>query len=83
MPELKAVQRFRSNHQFSEALCFTMKSESSASIAYTADVLVELHGAKARQKVVDEIVTAIKNHDLDTARLWDQVGQAVDARLAA
>lgn len=59
-----------------------MTSNISANVAYTAEALIGLHGVKARQRVVDEIVVAIKNHDIDTAKLWDEIGRAVDARLA-
>lgn len=54
---------------------------SKATVGYTADDLIERYGAKARQKVVDEIVAAVRNHDIDAAKHWDEIGQAVDARL--
>lgn len=48
---------------------------------HTADHLIERYGAKARQKVVDEIVVAVHNHDIETAKMWDQIGHLVDERL--
>lgn len=54
---------------------------SQASIAYTAEALIGVHGSKARQAVVDKIVEAVRNHDIDTAHLWDEIGRAVDERL--
>jgi GTP:adenosylcobinamide-phosphate guanylyltransferase len=54
---------------------------TKASISYAADDLIDRYGAKARQKVVDEIVIAVRNHDIDTAKLWDEIGQLVDEKL--
>lgn len=52
-----------------------------ASLLRIADALIEDHGAKARQRIVDEIVIAVRNHDIDTAKHWDAIGQVVDERL--
>jgi hypothetical protein len=49
----------------------------------TAAALIQRHGAKARQHVVDQIIAAIRAHDLATAKRWDEIGKAVDRRLAA
>jgi hypothetical protein len=48
-----------------------------------AELLLEKHGSKARQVVVDKIVSAVKQHDLDAAKRWEAVGQRVDELLAA
>lgn len=47
-----------------------------------AEALVAAHGERARQAVVDQIVIAIRAHDLNRAKRWDAVGQLVDQRLA-
>lgn len=52
-------------------------------IEQTAAALVARHGARARQQVVDQIIAAIRAHDLAAAKRWDEIGQAVDRRLAA
>lgn len=44
----------------------------------SAAALVAAHGMGARQKVVDHIVTAIRAHDLPTAKRWEEVGRVVD-----
>ncbi|MHA6723183.1 hypothetical protein [Sphingomonas sp. RS2018] len=49
----------------------------------TAREMVDRHGRRARQLVVDEIVRAIKDHDIDKAKRWDVVAQKVDRLLAA
>ena len=41
------------------------------------------HGQGARQKVVDQIVIAIRAHDLPAAKRWEEVGRVVDQRLEA
>ncbi len=38
-----------------------------------------MHGRRARQIIVDEIVKAIRDADMDTAKTWDRIGQEVDA----
>lgn len=48
-----------------------------------AELLLENHGPKARQVVVDLIVRAVKQHDLETAKRLEAVGQRVDELLAA
>lgn len=48
----------------------------------SAAALVAAHGLAARQKVVDHIVSAIRAHDLPTAKRWEEVGRDVDQRLA-
>lgn len=48
-----------------------------------ADSLILRLGRHARQKVVDEMVAAIRRHDLEEAKRWDHLGQLVDARLRA
>lgn len=47
-----------------------------------AALLIAEHGRRSRQLVVDEIVIAIKAHDLDRAKEWDRIGWAVDSQLA-
>jgi hypothetical protein len=47
-----------------------------------AEALVSALGIRARQAVVDEIVIAIRAHDLTRAKQWDQVGRLVDEKLA-
>lgn len=49
----------------------------------TAAALIQRYGAKARQHVVDQILAAIRMSDLEAAKRWEEVGQAVDRRLAA
>lgn len=49
----------------------------------SAEALVVAHGIGARQLVVDRMVAALRQHDLDTAKRWDRVGAIVDQRLAA
>ncbi|WP_145958981.1 hypothetical protein [Sphingobium sp. SCG-1] len=48
---------------------------------HTAIDLVSIHGRHARQIVVDEILAAIRNHDMVTAKEWNDIGRAVDERL--
>lgn len=52
-------------------------------IEQTAAALVARCGARARQQVVDQIIAAIRAHDLVAAKRWDEIGEAVDRRLAA
>lgn len=49
----------------------------------SADRLIRVHGDRVRQKVVDEIVQAIRAYDLVTAKRWDELGEVVDQQLAA
>ncbi len=49
----------------------------------SAAALVAAHGQGARQKVVDQIVIAIRAHDLPAAKRWEEVGRVVDQRLEA
>ena len=58
-----------------------MMIHASKHLPYVADDLIERYGAKARQRVVDEIVAAVRNHDIDAAKWWDEIGRAVDERL--
>lgn len=51
---------------------------SAMSKGESAAALVAAHGMGARQKVVDHIVTAIRAHDLPTAKRWEEVGRVVD-----
>lgn len=53
------------------------------SLDQLADELIRLHGTNARQKVVDEIMRAIRSHDVATAKRWDELGEFIDLRLAA
>ncbi len=48
-----------------------------------ADSLIRRLGRHASQKIVDEMVAAIRRHDLEEAKRWDHLGQLVDARLRA
>lgn len=47
-------------------------------IADTAAVVIEQHGARAGQFVVDKIVAALRAGDDDQARRWNIIGQAVE-----
>lgn len=53
------------------------------SLDQLADELIRLHGQNARQKVVDEILRAIRANDVATAKRWDELGTTIDLRLAA
>lgn len=93
MQTLPVAKRFRSSalegkppydrehyHPFlSFFLMFSDNSDSTAS----ADRLIHLHGDRVRQAVVDEMVRAIRAHDITAAKRWDQIGQEVDRKLAA
>lgn len=46
-----------------------------------ARALVQAHGRRTRQVVVDHIVTAIRHGDVATAKDWDALGDAVDRLL--
>lgn len=46
---------------------------------HAARDLLSMHGRRARQIIVDEIVKAIRDADMDTAKTWDRIGQEVDA----
>jgi hypothetical protein len=52
-------------------------------IEQTAAALVARHGLRARQQVVDQIIAAIRAHDIAAAKRWDEIGEAVDRKLAA
>ncbi|WP_277980998.1 hypothetical protein [Sphingomonas phyllosphaerae] len=52
-------------------------------IEQTAAALVARHGSRARQQVVDQIIAAIRAHDIAAAKRWDEIGEAVDRTLAA
>jgi hypothetical protein len=41
-----------------------------------------LHGEKARQKVIDEIVRSVRDQDIDAAKRWNEVGKALDDMIA-
>lgn len=56
---------------------------SKDDIEAAASRLVRLHGGRAPQKVVDAIVTAVRNHDLALAKRWEEVGVIVDRLVAA
>ena len=43
--------------------------------------LVSTHGRRARQVVADHILSAVRNHDMFTAKQWNEIGRAVDERL--
>ena len=62
-------------------LCGAMQLDIYA-VESLACELVSIHGRRARQQVVDQMVEAIRNHDLTAAHFWDAVGGAVDKRLA-
>lgn len=49
----------------------------------TAAALIKRHGERVRQRIVDQMIVAIRAHDLALAKRWDEVGQAVDRKLAA
>lgn len=42
---------------------------------------MRLHGDRVRQMIVDEIVRAIRDHDMTAAKRWDEVGEEVDRKL--
>lgn len=48
---------------------------------HTALDLVSTHGRRARQIVADHILDAVRNHDMFTAKQWNEIGCAVDERL--
>ncbi len=48
-----------------------------------ARALVQAHGWRTRQVVIDHIVTAIRHGDVATAKDWDALGDAVDRLLIA
>ena len=48
---------------------------------HTAIDLVSIHGRRARQIVADHILAAVRNHDMFTAKQWNEIGCAVDERL--
>lgn len=43
--------------------------------------LVSTYGRRARQLVADHILEAVRNHDMATAKQWNEIGGAVDTRL--
>jgi hypothetical protein len=45
--------------------------------------LIRLHGQNARQKVVDEIMRAVRSHEVAGAKRWDELGEFIDLRLTA
>jgi hypothetical protein len=52
------------------------------SVDDTATALVASHGPGARQKVLDQIITCIREHDISGAKAWEEVGRKVDEALA-
>lgn len=42
---------------------------------------VGTYGRRARQLVADNILDAVRNHDMPSAKYWNEIGCAVDARL--
>ncbi|RYF21152.1 MAG: hypothetical protein EOO77_06610 [Oxalobacteraceae bacterium] len=60
-----------------------LMSFHDSDFAVSADRLIRQHGNGARQTVIDEIVRAIRAHDMDAAKRWDQIGQEIDRKLAA
>lgn len=71
------AQRKLSDH----FLCVRFSNDNN--IEQTAAALVARHGPRARQQVVDQIIAAIRAHDLAAAKRWDEIGEAVDRNLAA
>ena len=47
----------------------------------TALSLVASHGSRAPQKVVDQIIACIREHDMHCAKAWEEVGRKVDEAL--
>ena len=45
--------------------------------------LLRQHGTRAAQVVIELMLQAIREFDLATARVWEKVADAIDARLAA
>lgn len=44
----------------------------------TATALVTAHGLHAPQKVIDQIIACIREHDIRCAKAWEEVGRKVD-----
>ena len=51
------------------------------SVSDTASFFLVSHGHRAAQKVVDQIILCIREHDLDGAKRWEEVGRIVDQSL--
>jgi len=47
----------------------------------TATALVASHGLGARQKVIDQIIACVREHDIHCAKRWEEVGRKVDEGL--
>lgn len=48
-----------------------------------ASGLLRQHGTRAAQVVIELMLQAIREFDLATARMWEKVADAIDARIAA
>jgi hypothetical protein len=51
------------------------------SVTDTASSFLASHGHRAAQKVVDQIILCIREHDLVGAKKWEEVGRIVDHSL--
>ena len=59
-------------------ILYALMLDRYLTLEHAARDLVSMHGRRARQVVVDEIVQAIRDSDMESAKAWDRVGQAVD-----
>lgn len=59
-------------------ILYALMLDRYLTLEHAARDLVSMHGRRARQVVVDEIVTAIRDSDMEKAKAWDRVGQVVD-----
>ena len=57
--------------------------QTSSHFESTASSMIDEHGPKASQRVVDQIVAAIRDGDMVRAKRWEMVGQAIDRQLTA
>jgi hypothetical protein len=51
------------------------------SIGDTATALVASHRPGALQKVLDQIIACIREHDISCAKTWEEIGRKVDEAL--
>lgn len=58
-----------------------LTAHPSGSPHQRASEIVQTYGVRARQAVVDLIVEAIRDCDMDAAHMWDRVGDIIDAGL--
>ena len=51
--------------------------------AETASSFVATYGVQAPQKVVDQIIACVREHDIASAKRWEEVGRTIDHVLDA